>query len=77
VPKVRQLVVAPQFPRLLLAPAPPQPAVAALVVESRLLAGGAAALAIFQCPKYLEWFPLARSWGLCCAVMQSWPDSSQ
>lgn len=74
--KVRRLVVAPLFPQLLLAPAQQQPAVAALAVavESRLLA---AALAIFQCPKYLEVFLLAQSWGLCCAVMQPWPDSSQ
>lgn len=74
--KVRRLVVAPLFPQLLLAPAQQQPAVAALAVavESRLLA---AALAIFQYPKYLEVFLLAQSWGLCCAVMQPWPDSSQ
>lgn len=79
--KVRRLVVAPLFPQLLLAPAQQQPAVAALAVavESRLLAAAvvAAALAIFQCPKYLEVFLLAQSWGLCCAVMQPWPDSSQ
>ena len=54
------------FPRLLLATAPLQEAAAALVVESRLLAVvaaalPAAALAVFQCPKYLELFPLAQS----------------
>jgi hypothetical protein len=78
------LVVVQQFLQLLRAPVPLQQAVvvAALVEESQLPAAvevvrPVAALAVFQCLKYLELIRSSQSLDQCCAAAQPLPDSSR